>query len=59
MLDRTDTPFAPWSLVEGDNKRWARVKVAETVIRSIEDGLRDRGLEIPQPPPGLEPKLHA
>lgn len=58
MLERTDTRFAPWVLVEGDNKRWARVKVAETVIASIEDGLRDRGLEIPQPPPGLEPEAH-
>ena len=32
MLDRTDTSYAPWSLVEGDSKRWARVKVVETVI---------------------------
>ncbi len=36
MLDRTDTAYAPWSLVEGDSKRWARVKVAETVIAAIE-----------------------
>jgi polyphosphate kinase 2 (PPK2 family) len=59
MLERTDTPYAPWSLVEGDSKRWARVKVAETVIRSIEDGLRSRGLEVPVPPADLEPKLHS
>lgn len=58
MLERTDTPHAPWALVEGDNKRWARVAVAETVIRAIEGGLRDRGLEVPVPPAGLEPKLH-
>jgi polyphosphate kinase 2 (PPK2 family) len=58
MLERTDTPYAPWSLVEGDSKRWARVRVAETVIRSIEDGLRSRGLEVPPQPAGLEVKLH-
>jgi polyphosphate kinase 2 (PPK2 family) len=58
MLDRTDTTYAPWSLVEADSKRWARVRVAETVIRSIEDGLRARGLEVPVQPPGLGPKLH-
>jgi AMP-polyphosphate phosphotransferase len=58
MLERTDTPYAPWSLVEGDSKRWARVRVAETVIRSIEDGLRSRGLEVPPQPAGLEAKLH-
>ena len=59
MLERTDTPGAPWSLVEADSKRWARVKVVETVIRAIEDGLRDRGLEVPAPPAELEPTLHA
>jgi polyphosphate kinase 2 (PPK2 family) len=59
MLERTDTPYAPWSLVEGDNKRWARVKVAETVIRSIEDGLRSRGLEVPPVPAELEPRMQS
>lgn len=59
MLERTDTPHARWSLVEGDSKRWARVKVAETVIAAIEDGLRDRGLEVPAPPAGLDELLRA
>ena len=58
MLDRTDTPYAPWSLVEGDSKRWARVRVAETVIAAIEDGMRTRGFEVPRAPAALEPKLH-
>jgi AMP-polyphosphate phosphotransferase len=58
MLDRTDTPHAPWSLVEGDSKRWARVRVAETVIKAIVDGMRDRGLDLPPPPAVLVPKLH-
>ena len=59
MLERTDTPHARWSLVEGDSKRWARVKVAETVIAAIEGGLRDRGLEVPAPPAGLDELLRA
>jgi AMP-polyphosphate phosphotransferase len=58
MLDRTDTAYAPWSLVEGDSKRWARVKVAETVIAAIEAGMRSRGFEVPPPPAALVPKLH-
>ena len=58
MLDRTDTAYAPWSLVEGDSKRWARVKVAETVIAAIEHGMRSRGFEVPPPPAALVPKLH-
>jgi len=48
MLDRTDHEHARWQLVEGDSKRWARVKVLETVIAEIESGMRARGLE---PPP--------
>ncbi len=59
MLEHTDTPYAPWSLVEGESKRWARVKVVETVIDSIEAGLRTRGIEVPPQPVGLVPKLHS
>jgi AMP-polyphosphate phosphotransferase len=58
MLDRTDTSYAPWSLVEGDSKRWARVKVVETVIAAVEDGMRTRGFEVPPAPAALAPKLH-
>jgi polyphosphate kinase 2 (PPK2 family) len=48
MLERTDHPDGPWHLVEGDSKRYARVKVVETTIRAIEEGMRARGFE---PPP--------
>src|SRR5829696_3353366 len=58
ILDRTDTSYAPWLLVEADSKRWARVKVVESVIAAVEDGLRSRGLEVPPQPAGLEDKLH-
>ncbi len=36
MLRWTDLPQAPWHLVEGDSKRYARVKVAETVVAELE-----------------------
>ena len=39
MLERTDTTAAPWHLIEGDSKRWARVKVVETVCERIEAAL--------------------
>jgi polyphosphate kinase 2 (PPK2 family) len=52
MLDRTDHPDAPWTLVEGDNKRWARVKVVESVIDAIEKGMAARGFTVPEPPTG-------
>jgi len=53
MLARTDHPAAPWTLVAGDSKRWARVQVVETVCQAVEAGLRAHGL--PVPPAGREP----
>ena len=49
MLARTDQPYAPWDLVPADSKRYARVKVIETVIERIEDGMRKWGFEPPAP----------
>ena len=46
MLERTDTSFAPWVVVEGDDKRYARVKVVETVNMHLERGLRDAGIDV-------------
>jgi len=54
MLERTDTTDAPWHLVEGDSKRWARVRVMETVIGEIERGCAARGFELPAPLPEAE-----
>ncbi|MFL5869537.1 MAG: polyphosphate kinase 2 family protein [Solirubrobacterales bacterium] len=51
MIARTDQPHAPWSLIAGDSKRYARVRVIETVIERIEHGMREWGLE---PPPPLD-----
>jgi polyphosphate kinase 2 (PPK2 family) len=47
MLVRTEHPQAPWHLVEGDSKRYARVKVIETVSAEIERGMRERGFPVP------------
>jgi AMP-polyphosphate phosphotransferase len=35
MLHRTSTPYAPWTIVESNCKRYARVKVLETVCEVI------------------------
>jgi AMP-polyphosphate phosphotransferase len=35
MLHRTSTPYAPWTIVESNCKRHARVKVLETVCKVI------------------------
>ena len=49
MLAHTDTAWAPWHLVEGDQKKFARVKVLETVNAALEAGMRARGIDPPPP----------
>ena len=45
MFAETDIAEAPWTIVPGDSKRFARVFVAETVNAEIERGMRARGFE--------------
>ena len=40
MVDRTSTPQAPWTLVEAEDKHWARVKVLKTLCRADRGGAR-------------------
>jgi AMP-polyphosphate phosphotransferase len=47
MLARTDREQAPWHVVEAENKKFARVKVVETVIERIEQGMRASGIDPP------------
>ena len=39
MVDRTSTDVAPWHLIEANDKRWARVKVLETLCEALEKAL--------------------
>jgi polyphosphate kinase 2 (PPK2 family) len=48
MLKRTDHEAAPWELVEAESKRYARVKVVETVCDRIEAGMRAAGVKPPK-----------
>jgi len=49
MLRETDIPEAPWVLVEADDKRFARVKVVESVIAHLEQGCAELGFPLPEP----------
>ncbi|AYH42783.1 polyphosphate:AMP phosphotransferase [Azoarcus sp. DN11] len=40
MVDRTSTETSPWTLVEADNKLFARVKVLRTLCERLESALR-------------------
>lgn len=42
MVERTSTHIAPWTLVEGNDKRYARIKVLETVCERLERALEKR-----------------
>lgn len=39
MFERTDHELAPWNLISGEHKKWARVAVLETLNDRIEEGL--------------------
>lgn len=41
MLMRTSTDYAPWVVVEGNDKYYARVKVLKTVVDAIEKRLKE------------------
>ena len=41
MLAETWTERAPWTLIEGNDKRWARVRTQETLIDRLEAALED------------------
>jgi polyphosphate kinase 2 (PPK2 family) len=36
MVDRTSTEIAPWTLVEANDKRFARIKVLRTINEALE-----------------------
>ena len=41
MVDRTSTGLAPWTLVEANDKNFARVKVLKTLCERLETALKD------------------
>lgn len=49
MLERTETEYGPWTIVEATERRWARVKIFETIIHAMEEALSERGVEVVLP----------
>jgi len=41
MLVRTSTTYAPWIVVEGNDKYYARVKVLKTVVEALEEKIKE------------------
>jgi len=40
MVDRTSTAVAPWTLVEANDKLYARIKVLKTICECLEAALK-------------------
>ena len=55
MLERTDTEWGPWTIVEATDRRWARAKVFRTIIQQLEEALEKRGIPVPSEPPEALP----
>ena len=39
MVERTSTRHAPWTLIEGNDKYYTRIKVLQTACERIRDSL--------------------
>ena len=40
MVDRTSTEVAPWTLVEANDKYFARIKILKTLCQRIEAAMK-------------------
>ena len=49
MFERTDHHLAPWDVLSGEQKRYGRVAVIETVISRVEQGMTRWGIPVPSP----------
>jgi len=41
MIQKTSTAVAPWTIIEGNNKMYARARVMESVCGALEDAVAD------------------
>lgn len=48
MFERTETEWGPWEIIEATNRRWARVRVFESINGRIEQECKERGIELPE-----------
>jgi polyphosphate kinase 2 (PPK2 family) len=47
MFRKTSQPLAPWDVIVGEQKRYARIAVLERLIQRIEEGMVRVGMEVP------------
>lgn len=49
MLEKTDKKNAPWVIIEGNDKKYARLQVLKEIIKHCENEVEKRGLKITDP----------
>lgn len=42
MIEKTSTEFAPWTVIEGNDKKYARIKALKTIAKSISKKLEEQ-----------------
>ena len=58
MLERTETEWGPWTIVEATDKRHTYIKVYETIIQALEErllGIVPGQIREGNPPAGCNP----
>jgi len=50
MLERTDTEWGRWTIVEATDRRWKHAKMFRTIVNRLEQALTDRGHALPETP---------
>lgn len=46
-MEDTDTPSAPWYIIDSKSKKWAELQVLETLTQGIEIALQNNNLAVP------------
>ena len=55
MLEKTDTEYAPWTIVEANDKKYATVKILTAAADKLEEALRRKKEKSVQKPSPMEP----
>ncbi len=50
MLERTETEWGPWTIVEATDRRWTRIKILQTLVARLTEILQKRGAALPPEP---------
>jgi len=47
MLEHTDSEWGPWTIVEATDRRWARIRIFQTIVARLEQALTAIGTALP------------